>query len=180
MRKQFFLVGAVLALSSCSSPRYTYTFDHYDYNSGKKTRTEKSFVQLEPTKEVSPLTVSERGLLASASHVVVVSEKKISSTSSLKEKADRYKSLSKSERRDFIKEMKKEIKNRAKEFRSGDQGANVTATKELDDELKLAIIFGAIGITLTVLGGINTVFWVLGVIGLIIGLVFFIRWISRQ
>lgn len=183
MRKQFFLirvVGAVLTLAACSSPKYTYNFDHYDYNSGKKRQAEKSFVQV-PTEGIGPLTFREKDLLASASPVVVVSEEiKISSPFSLKEKADRYKSMSKSERRDFRKELKKEIKNYAKELKAGDQGARVTAAKELDDELKLAIIFGAIGITLTVLGGINTIFWVLGVIGLIIGLVFFIRWISTQ
>jgi hypothetical protein len=70
--------------------------------------------------------------------------------------------------------------NYSKALRSGDEGARVEATKQLDDDLKLAIIFGAIGVTLAILGGINTVFWVLGVIGLVVGLVFFIHWISRQ
>jgi len=181
MRKQFFLLGAVLALAACSSPKYTYNFDHYDYNSGRKLRAEKSFVQILPREEVSPLTFSDEDLLASASSdVVVIENDKITSTSSLNERAGRYKSLSKRERKDFRKELKNEIKKYAKELRTGDQGASVTAVNELDDELKLAIIFGAIGITLTVLGGINTIFWVLGVIGLVIGLVFFIRWISTQ
>ena len=88
--------------------------------------------------------------------------------------------MSKRERKDFRKELKNEIKNYTKVLTADDHGASVKATKQLDDELKLAIIFGAIGITLTVLGGISTVFWVLGVVGLAIGLVFFIRWISRQ
>jgi hypothetical protein len=65
-------------------------------------------------------------------------------------------------------------------LKAGDEVTSVNATKQLDDDLKLAIIFGAIGITFAVLGGINTVFWVIGVIGLIVGLVFFIRWISTQ
>ena len=180
MGKQFFIAAAFLTLAACSAPTYTYNFDHYDYSSGKKLPTQNSVAHDVPNETVSPLTFSNKELLASASPTVVVPEEIKTSSFSQEEKADRYKNMSKRERTDFKKELRSEIKNYAKKLKSGDEGASIAATNELDDELKLAIIFGAIGITLTVLGGINTVFWVLGVVGLVIGLVFFIRWISRQ
>lgn len=182
MRKQYLIsaVGALLVLAACSSPKYTYDFDHYDYNSGRKPLPEPS-AQVAPAHKVGSLVFEENNLLAGMSPgALATAEPNIAATFSIKEKANHYRELSKRERNDFRRELKSEIKNYAKELRSGDQGASITASKELDDELKLAIIFGAIGITLTVLGGINTVFWVLGIVGLAIGLVFFIRWISRQ
>jgi hypothetical protein len=50
----------------------------------------------------------------------------------------------------------------------------------MDKDLKMAAIFGSVGLVLTFLGGVNSVFWVLGVIAIVIGVVFFIRWLSRQ
>ena len=32
------LLSASVFLTACSSPKYVYHFDHYDYNSGKKDR----------------------------------------------------------------------------------------------------------------------------------------------
>ena len=69
MSKQFFQVGAVAVvfiLIACSSPKYTYKFDHYNYNSEKKTSPEKIFTHTEPVKEISPLLFSEKDLSASA------------------------------------------------------------------------------------------------------------------
>lgn len=178
MNKQLFLLGSVLALTACSSPKYAYKFDTYDYNNGRKERKE-SLARQEFSGETSPVVVTDEDITASVSPARF-SEKPVVSKSALAEKAERYKDMSRDERKDFKRELKKEIKNYAKEIKSGNSVESISATKELDDELKLAIIFGAIGITLTILGGINTVFWVLGVVGLVIGLVFFIRWISRQ
>ena len=36
MKKYLLLIASVLLLAACSSPKYAYYFDHYDYNSGKK------------------------------------------------------------------------------------------------------------------------------------------------
>ena len=183
MKEQYLLMGVVggLLTMSCSSPKYTYNFDHYDYTSGRKSMPERYFVQIDPTRDASPLIFNDKELLASSSPGAVAPEEpEFASVLPLKERADQHKNMSKGERKNFRKELKREVRNYANDLKSGDHGASITATKELDDELKLAIIFGAIGITLTVLGGINTVFWVLGVVGLVIGLVFFIRWISRQ
>ncbi|MBA4055911.1 MAG: hypothetical protein C0490_14450 [Marivirga sp.] len=179
MKKQFFLLNAVLSLAACSSPKYAYKFDTYDYNSGRK-KSEKTSIHYEPNSETSPLALTEKNITASVAPTVPSIEKPVVSSSTFTEKSERYEDMSKDERKDFRRGLKKQIKNYVEEIKSGNSAESISATKELDDELKLAIIFGAIGITLTILGGINTVFWVLGVVGLVIGLVFFIRWISTQ
>ena len=181
MRRQIsprYILGMMLFLASCSSPRYSYNFDYYDYNSGRKlpnTRLNDSLIGA----DAEPLKLNKNELLAA----VNLAEKK-SPQSHISEDAHAatkaYNDLSKAEKRKLRSKLKDYIKDRSKELKPAADVASVNATKQLDNDLKLAIIFGAIGITFAILGGINTVFWVIGVVGLIVGLVFFIRWISTQ
>lgn len=171
----------MLILVSCSSPRYTYNFDYYDYNSGRKGPSDISSSDLQYADD-SPLKVDGNEVIAAA-EAKTKNDLDVNSspeTKTFKSNTTPYQELSKAERKELRRELKNYIKNYSKQARSGDEVANVNATNQLDDDLKLAIIFGAIGITFAILGGINTVFWVIGVIGLIVGLVFFIRWISTQ
>jgi hypothetical protein len=64
--------------------------------------------------------------------------------------------------------------------RTGDTVAANNATSTMDSDLKMAIIFGAVGLTLTLFGGINEAFWVLGVIAIVVGVVFLVKWLVRQ
>jgi len=184
MRRQnspTYIVGLMLFIASCSSPRYTYNFDYYDYNSGRKelpnTHVNESLLANKPES----LKLDRNQLVASAGPDIVKNSHPSSSISEDASTATKaYKELSRSEKKQLRNDLKDYIKNHSKKLKAGDEVTSVNATKQLDDDLKLAIIFGAIGITFAVLGGINTVFWVIGVIGLIVGLVFFIRWISTQ
>jgi hypothetical protein len=182
MRRQYFptyLVGSMLIIASCSSPRYSYKFDYYDYNSGRKELPNTQASASLPATNVDPLKLDKNELVAAAD----LSEKKAPQRNVSDQRmasARTIKDLSKTEVKKIRSELKHYIKDHSKKLKSGDEVASVNATKQLDDDLKLAIIFGAVGITFAILGGINTVFWVIGVIGLIVGLVFFIRWISTQ
>jgi hypothetical protein len=53
-----------------------------------------------------------------------------------------------------------------------------SSAKYMENDLKLAAIFGGVGLVLLIIGG--DVLYVLGAIGLLIGLYFFIRWLMRQ
>jgi len=171
----------MLLLVSCSSLRYTYNFDYYDYNSGRKKLPDTHVNEPLPVNNSEPLKLDGNQLVAAAEPVVVMDPRQKSSIpKDMRATAKAYKDLSRAEKKGLRNELKDYIKNQSKERKNLDEGATVHATKQLDDSLKLAIIFGAIGITFAILGGINTVFWVIGVIGLIVGLVFFIRWISTQ
>lgn len=180
MRKQIstlIVIGATLIILSCSSPKYTYNFDYYDYNSGRKGLSE-----IKSTESLTePLTIDKSELVATLDPKVVTNANPASSIKSDGISKNRsIKDLSKTEKKELRKVLKNYIKNYKNNVTSVSAVASVGATKALDADLKLAIIFGAIGITFAILGGINTVFWVIGVIGLIIGLVFFIRWIAAQ
>jgi len=184
MRRQnspTYIVGIMLFIASCSSPRYTYNFDYYDYNSGRKELPITHVNESQLANKTEPLKLDKNQLVAATDADVVINSNTSSSvTEAASTATNTYKDISRSEKRQLRNELKNYIKNQSNKLKPGDELASVNATKELDDELKLAIIFGAIGITFAILGGINTVFWVIGVIGLIVGLVFFIRWISTQ
>jgi hypothetical protein len=180
MRRQYstlIVVAAMVISFSCSTPKYTYNFDYYDYNSGRRGSPDAS----SKVSLVDPLKVDKTELLAAAEPTIGMSVEPASPThaKAISEDISPVNDLSRAEKKQLRKELKNYIKSRTKESKI-DEVASVNATKQLDDDLKLAIIFGAIGITFAILGGINTVFWVIGVIGLIVGLVFFIRWISTQ
>jgi hypothetical protein len=183
MKKHLLLICTVLLAAACSSPKYAYHFDHYDYNSGKKQASEKAVASL--NEEQSPLTLQEETLVASADEKpVALSETKENHSMSMNEAkatfAKKYKAMSKEEKKAFKKELKTTIKSYMKAKKSGDHVGAANATKAMDHDLKLAIIFGAVGLTLTLFGGVNSVFWVLGVISIVIGVVFLIMWLSRQ
>jgi hypothetical protein len=176
-----FYLLPVLILASCSTPKYSYHFDHYNYQSGKKANV------VEVPLEVD-LLIDEHTLLASADNNVVIIHDKVdiendnelpTSEDEIREivKA-KYHSMSKSEKKVFRKELKKEMKEFLKKEK--DTSLGVVETSEMDRDLKLAIIFGAVGLTLSLFAGINAAFWVLGVIAIVVGVVFLIRWLVRQ
>jgi hypothetical protein len=176
MKNLLFLTLAVILLASCAGPKYTYHFDHYDYNSGRKA----SISQV----ETAPLAVSTAELSASvnpAPSTVApskLSEQEIAEAQQTARK--KYSDMSKAEKKEFRKEVKKEFRNYVKAVKKG-QGIHASGeATAMDNDLKLAIIFGAVGLTLTLFGGINEAFWILGVIAIVVGVVFLIKWLVRQ
>src|SRR5688572_1319131 len=101
MRKVLTLVSAALLLAACSTPKYTYHFDHYDYNSGKKKATPlKPTTDLGDPSSKETLEVDEKTLVASADEkTVYVTEEKKTNVVSKKEVADKIKAMSKEERK---------------------------------------------------------------------------------
>jgi hypothetical protein len=186
MKNILLLLLGVIVLASCSAPKkYSYNFSYYDYNSGKKkTNTvtpavaqseQRAEENLEATNE-SVLAIESETLVASSENNVVPIAKPVVEKSVLEKK---YSDLSKSEKKAFRKELKEEIRKYAKAKKS-DDGSISKETKALDYNLKMAIIFGAVALTLSFFGGVNSVFWILSVVALVIGVVFFIKWIAEQ
>lgn len=178
MKQILLVIAAAIVFASCSSPKYAYNFDHYDYNSGKKQAFAKQTEQVTPTPQEteSPLLIKEESLVASTAPTAPVETKRTLTDADKKAIAEKVASMSTAER----KELKKTLKAEVKKMKKGENGASVEASKVMDHDLKLAAIFGAVGLVLVILGGVSTVFWVLGVISFVIGIVFFIQWLSRQ
>lgn len=184
MKKYLLLIASVLLFAACSSPKYAYYFDHYDYNSGKKKieTTDHQLAQTSvATPVLSPLYLDETAVTASAQNKI----KPVDYTQTLsKEKAtlleQKYKSLSKAEKKEFRKELKSEIKKMIKAKKSGESFDSIAERTAMDHDLKMALIFGIVGIVLSAFGGVNSIFWILGVISTVIAIVFLIKWIAEQ
>jgi hypothetical protein len=184
MKNVLVLLGSVLLLASCSAPKYSYHFDHYDYHSGKKkVDPEKELLAENKAKaeeifaEESPLRVEKESITASAETGVVTPSRTVTPTAEKKIIERKYSDLTKAEKKEFRHALKTEIKKVIKAKKTGD---NINDTKALEYNLKMALIFGVVALTLGLFGGVNTVFWVASVISLVIALVFFIKWIAEQ
>lgn len=180
MRKYFLLVLSLAVLASCSSPKYTYNFDHYDYNSGKKQSVAAAEITSDAPAVVkeSPVSTSADAMTASIAEKsnvdVAVADMKVKQEAAMKA----YKAMSKEEKKAFRKEAKTQIKQYVKAAKAGDKTQMAEASKAMDQDLKLAAIFGAVGLVALLIGG--DVFWVIGGIALLIGVVFFVMWLARQ
>jgi uncharacterized membrane protein len=180
MKNTLLLLAGIMILASCSTPKYAYHFDHYDYNSGKKQAVAKNENAVSVIEhQSSPIVLQEPSFTADAKSATPVVNEAKENNPVVDKKAvtEKIASMSKAERKDLKSNLKKYIKAVKK---NADQGAGVNATKEWDHDLKMAAIFGAIGVVLTALGGVNTIFWVVGVVALVIGVVFLIKWLARQ
>jgi hypothetical protein len=173
MKSKITLLLAIVVLASCSGPKYAYYFDHQNYNAGKKQTQPQGQVSVQP--EASPLAVDPQALVASTSENPVVLTEVSAEPVAVKKVT--YMQMTKAEKKAFRKELGKQIKSYVAEKKKMN---SVEAAKagSMDHDLKLAAIFGAVGIVGLIIGG--DVFWIIGGIALLIGIVFFVKWIIRQ
>jgi hypothetical protein len=186
MRNIICAIAAITMLGSCSTPKYSYNFDYYDYNSGRK-QAEKILVtenipdvKIPLPTETSPLVIEGTSVSADAENKPVIAPKAVPGVNEKKFVEKKYSKLTKSEKKEFRKALKTEFKKYIKARKSGDNGAITKDTKAMDYNLKMAIIFGAVAVTLSFFGGVNSVFWIASVVSLVIAVVFFIKWIAEQ
>jgi len=178
---------AAVFLAACSTPKYTYLFDKVDYNSGrhasqrvKATSPEQDAMTAQAISE-SPLRLNVNDMLASTDvEAPAPVAENLSAPIATADEAPvkSYKEMSKAERKEFRKEAKELVKAYIKAKKEGDEVKAAAAAQAMDHDLKMAAIFGAVGIVALIIGG--DVFWIIGGIALIIGVVFFVLWLSRQ
>ena len=156
MKNRIVLLLVVVALASCSAPKYTYYFDHQ--KEGKL-----SVPTIDP-QMLSAATESEP-----AKFPVAKSEVPVKKT---------YLQMNKMERKALRHHLKKEVKTYIAAKKKLGSIESSKATQGMDNDLKLAIIFGAIGVVALIISG--DVFYIIGGIALLIGVVFFVKWIIRQ
>ena len=166
MKTKISVLLAVVILASCSAPKYSYYFDHQK-NAGKK--------QSVAAKETSVLALNSESLVASAAvEPLILATTPTKTITPMIKKT--YIQMNKSERKAIRHQIKKDIKSYIAAKKKSD---STQATKAgMDHDLKLAIIFGAIGVVALLIN--TTPFQVIGAIALIIGVVFFVKWIIRQ
>jgi translation initiation factor 1 (eIF-1/SUI1) len=183
MKKYSLLFACVLMLAACSTPKYAYYFDHYDYNSGKKKTEKPKTLLAENTvsnPEMSPLRINEDAVTASVEKRILTTENTPVSASNVQTLKAKYAAMSKSEKKEFRKELKSEVKQMIKAKKSGKDITSISNTQVMDHDLKMALIFGIVGIVLSAFAGVNPAFWILGVISIVVAIVFLISWLADQ
>lgn len=186
MKKFLLLIASVVFLAACSSPKYAYYFDHYDYNSGKK-KVELNDAQLALlaqsdllAPETGPLSLNQEAVTASAAGRLSKAEQVPVAVNDKALLQQKYAALSKTEKKEFRKELKTEVKKIIKAKKNGESVESIMENMAMDHDLKMALIFGIVGIVLSAFGGVNSIFWILGVISTVIAIVFLIKWLAEQ
>lgn len=170
MKSKIIVLLALVVLASCSAPKYSYYFDHYNYNAGKK--------QPQSVKEIATISMNSQILMASAAEQpAVISEASAESAPLVK---NTYLQMTKMERKEFRHNLKKEIKTYVKAKKKAGSVESVKNSNAMDNDLKLAAIFGAIGVVGLILNSVSVAFGIIGGIALIVGTVFLVMWIIRQ
>lgn len=173
MKRILLILAALAFMASCSSPKYTYNFDHYNYNAGKKKTSSVN----EVVANDGPQAIQPEMLTASATVETPAAEITLPTTEAKAAPVKKtYAQMTKTERKELRTHLKAEVKSSIKAKKESIK--NTTATKGMDGDLKLATIFGAVGIAGLIIGG--DVFYIIGGIALLIGVVFFVKWVIRQ
>jgi hypothetical protein len=165
MKKIIYLLSVVL-LGACSSPKYTASFNSYDSPTGYR----------EVKKVTAPASViNPTELVASTSTAPIEIKKEVAPAAEVRKT---YVQMSKTERKALRTHLRNEIKTFTKTQKEKLSPQTTQATQGMDNDLKLAAVFGAVGIVALIIGG--DVFWIIGGIAMLIGVVFFVKWLLRQ
>lgn len=165
MKNRFLLLVGAVVLSACSGTRYTASFRDYQRTHQYDSISKSGYML---TDRVNDQPV----ILASVSHSPI-----LSATNPTEEKVSVQ--STKKENKKVIKQLKADIKHYVKQEKKLSEAQSYKEF-EWDNDLKLAVIFGAAGLVGVLLGGISVVFSIIGGIALIIGVVFFVQWVLRQ
>lgn len=165
MKRIYYVILAVAA-GACSTPKYTASFNSYEsYAAKPQTNSVVPVVADKPVHEVA--------LASNSSTPLIIAEEAGTATAVKKT----YVQMNKGERKALRNHLRSEIKTYVKEQKKHTLESEKT-NRGMDNDLKLAAIFGAVGIVALIISG--NVFYILGGIALIIGVVFFVKWLVRQ
>jgi hypothetical protein len=173
--KRVLYLGIIVLLASCSSSKYAAHFQKSapDYGYGEL---------LKPVNDaITPIAESSNFVASTSDNSgIITTTATPEQTIAIEQIRRDYQQLSKSEKREFKKGMKNQIRHLVKINKKAgvESVAAVQKTKQMDHNLKLAAIFGAVGIVGLLIGG--NAFWIIGGIALIIGVVFFVMWLVNQ
>ena len=167
MRIRIALWAVVAFLTCCSTPRYSYYFDHQNYNAAKQVKVEEG-------NSVVALDVEPSQMMASIDNRIVVPppllDKRITGVKRIERMPGGQQQVVK------LAQWKKGIKTSL--IGASRVSPKTQATGSLDYDLKMAAIFVVVALAGLAIGG--NAFQIIGGISLLIGVVFLIKWLIRQ
>lgn len=194
-----FIPLIAIFLVACASPKYTYYFDHYSVTAGTHAVSSGTAFSGQVRPSDAPLKTDPRDLSASAAFAVPIPSredllKQHYHNQKSEERQEKQVQLTAEQQRVLVTPDRKQLKQAIGQLRKAVRAAtsapgsaskstaplNDQATQKLDGEVIVAIAFGAVGITLSILGGVSTTFWIVGVLCLGIGIYFFVDWLSKR
>ncbi|MCE2935149.1 MAG: hypothetical protein ACK5V5_11335 [Cyclobacteriaceae bacterium] len=167
MKKLLYLL-VLSVLASCSSNKYAAHFQNV--KPYEPLYAEANTVPGSAPKTIRPAIEPEQ-LTASTEIVPVVTE----STPTVDVRKT-YIQMTKAERKELRQNLRSALKASVASSKLSPESSK--ASQGMDPDLKLAAIFGSIGVVALIIGG--DVFAIIGGIAMIVGLVFFVRWLVRQ
>jgi hypothetical protein len=167
MKKLLYLL-VLSVLASCSSNKYAAHFQNV--KPYEPVYVEANTVPGSAPKTIRPAIEPEQ-LTASTEIVPVVTE----STPTVDVRKT-YIQMTKAERKELRQNLRSALKASVASSKLSPESSK--ASQGMDPDLKLAAIFGSIGVVALIIGG--DVFAIIGGIAMIVGLVFFVRWLVRQ
>lgn len=182
-----FIPFIAILLASCASPRYSYYFDHYsttagtDATSSVRSNSQNSPLILEPL-QLSASTGSETPAITRSPNEIQKQTRYDLNTQGRGHANHEQLKHSRKQIIQAVKQFRKELRatNNLSKSRASSSPLNDQATQKLDNEVIIAIAFGAVGITLSLLGGVSAGFWIAGVLCLGVGIYFFVDWLSKR
>jgi hypothetical protein len=164
MKTKLFALAVLIVAASCSAPKYTYNFSYYDYQAGKRAAQKEAEVVTTATPETFVASTIETPTLTTFPAAITYSNKSVTT-------------MTRAEQKVFAKEVKKDIKNAVRQVKKMNA---VQSAQAMDNDLKMAAIFGAIGVGLSILFGVSEIIGFIGFAAVVIALVFLIKWLLRQ
>jgi hypothetical protein len=173
MKNIIYVVVVAIIASACSGPKYTASFNSYDKHASNQMPSKPAVVVA--TEQEQSSVVQPEQILASTSIAPVEIK-----AAPKEEVRKTYIQMTKTERKALRTHLKSEIKSYVKEQKKNLGIESTKATGAWDNDLKMAAIFGIVGIVGTALWSASEVIGIIGTIALIIAVVFLIKWLIRQ
>jgi hypothetical protein len=170
MKQLAYVFVGLLVWTSCSTPKMAYRFDTHRYQSVAKSASADHPVAATPG-------IHPNELMAAAEPTLLET-----TAPAPQEQIAAVKALSKKEQRELRSAIKEQLKTQLTPEKKAEIKKQLKAdnVKRMDNDLKLAAVFGAVGIVGILLGSAAQVFLIIGGIALLIGVIFFVKWLVRQ
>lgn len=168
MKRLFLLLSGMLVWASCSAPKMAYQFDTHRYQSVSKKENG-------PRAHFTPAIRPDEWVASAEPGLATAPAATAQTAAGTPDRATQKKLQANSRAPRLTKKIRvTEVAG------GGNPQLKNDRTTDLDQDLKMAAVFGTLGIVGLLLSGLGEFFLFIGGLALLAGTFFFIRWLIRQ